>query len=100
MQYHKREKKFLANVAYLREVGETNLKKGKVITKLENVSEETEDWVINESGLLRNDVLQHLLDLDVDDGFYPAVPTIHKDAIINEKKIVRAVSSLSQSPFA
>ena len=90
LRYNKRENKFVARVVYQRENPDKIYKnKGKTIIPKVSVNDEvevTEDWVINQSGLA-DDVVQYILDLDVDKGFYP-VP-IDSGVKINDKKIVR-----------
>ena len=51
---------------------------------ISNKVEATEDWVINQSGDLADNVVQYLLDLDVDKGYNPVPIDLH--IRINDKK--------------
>ena len=91
LRYNKTDNKFFARLTWQeekREQGHMNAKK-ELIIPTERRNEElevTEDWVLNQSGLA-DDVIQYIVDLDFENGFFP-VP-IDCEIKINDKPVTR-----------
>ena len=92
LRYNKHNNKFVAKIEHKREPRQYDAD-GKKVEQLgppevySNEIEVSEDWVINESGL-DDDVIQHVLDMNIDNGFFHHVP-VDTEIKINDRKIVR-----------
>ena len=89
LQYNPITKKFMAKIVHKREpVDDRQIakKKKNLLETYSSVIEVSHDWVFNESGL-DDAVIQHVLDMNVHDGFFDVPATT--EIKINGQKILR-----------
>ena len=68
VRYDKLKNQFLARVTYLQEQVDEDTRK-LTLVKEDEEFEVSEDWILNESGLV-DDVVEHIMDMDAEDGYF------------------------------